>query len=480
MELPWILFLGYCALVSIRHVTIFALVAAPIVAVELSEWWGNAAARQSRASLFGILDDMARQLTAKLLGTSLFIPLVIAGLALAPGLHWPTAFPEGGGIPIKMIDAHLDLLADSRVFTTDQIADYLIFRNYPRQRVFFDSRHNYYGEKMGAAYLSVINGGHQWRSVMDEFHFNVVLVATDALLAALLGLRGLASDSGRRQLYPVRAREEGVSVSAPARHLLQPRRLPKLLSIVIPIYNEEEALPFLRKRLTTFVDGLASRTEILLVNDGSSDESVGLLVEWANADSRVRVFNLARNFGQQAAVTAGLDQSAGDAVAVMDADLQDPPEVVSAMLDEYCKGYDVVYGRRISRAGESAFKRISAWIFYRAMRGLVHQELPADAGDFRLVSRPCLDAVLSMRETHRFLRGMIAWVGFPVTSVSYARDIRAAGHPRKSAASGLDRRRFVLPNSPARQLLARIPDRSDRHDRGCKRGICWIRWSIRT
>jgi dolichol-phosphate mannosyltransferase len=219
-------------------------------------------------------------------------------------------------------------------------------------------------------------------------------------------------------------------VSAPARHLLQPRRLPKLLSIVIPIYNEEEALPFLRKRLTTFVDGLASRTEILLVNDGSSDESVGLLVEWANADSRVRVFNLARNFGQQAAVTAGLDQSAGDAVAVMDADLQDPPEVVSAMLDEYCKGYDVVYGRRISRAGESAFKRISAWIFYRAMRGLVHQELPADAGDFRLVSRPCLDAVLSMRETHRFLRGMIAWVGFPVTSVSYARDIRAAGQTK--------------------------------------------------
>jgi hypothetical protein len=186
VEPLWILFLGYCALVSIRHVTIFALVAAPIVAVELSEWWGNAAARQSRASLFGILDDMARQLTAKLPGTSLFIPLVIAGLALAPGLHWPTAFPEGGGIPIKMIDAHLDLLADSRVFTTDQIADYLIFRNYPRQRVFFDSRHNYYGEKMGAAYLSVINGEHQWRSVMDEFHFNVVLVATDAPLAALL------------------------------------------------------------------------------------------------------------------------------------------------------------------------------------------------------------------------------------------------------------------------------------------------------
>jgi len=219
-------------------------------------------------------------------------------------------------------------------------------------------------------------------------------------------------------------------VSAQTRHLLQPRRLPKLLSIVIAIYNEEEALPFLRERLTAFIDGLASTTEIILVNDGSSDGSIGLLVEWANADLRVRVFNLARNFGHQAAVTAGLDQSAGDAVVVMDADLQDPPEVISAMLDEYCKGYDVVYGRRISRAGESTFKRLSAWVFYRAMRLLVHPDLPADAGDFRLVSRPCLDAVLLLRETHRFLRGMIAWVGFPLTSVPYARDMRVAGQTK--------------------------------------------------
>jgi len=221
-----------------------------------------------------------------------------------------------------------------------------------------------------------------------------------------------------------------VSVNAPTRHLLEPRRLPRLLSIVIAIFNEEEALPFLRKRLTGFVDGLTSRTEIVLVNDGSSDGSVGLLIDWANADSRVRVFNLARNFGHQAAVTAGLDQASGDAVVVMDADLQDPPEVVSAMLDEYCKGYDVVYGRRVSRAGETVFKRLSAWIFYRAMQLLVHRELPADAGDFRLVSRPCLNAVMSMRETHRFLRGMIAWVGFPQTSVPYAREIRVAGQTK--------------------------------------------------
>lgn len=219
-------------------------------------------------------------------------------------------------------------------------------------------------------------------------------------------------------------------MSAPTRHLLQPRRLPKLLSLVIPIYNEEEALPFLRKRLTAWVNGLACRTELILVNDGSSDESILSLAEWANSDSRVHVFNLARNFGHQAAVTAGLEHAAGDAIVVMDADLQDPPEVVSAMLDEYRKGYDVVYGRRISRAGESAFKRFTAWAFYRLMRLLVHRDLPADAGDFRLVSRTCLNAVLQMRETHRFLRGMVAWVGFPVTSVPYARDMRVAGETK--------------------------------------------------
>jgi dolichol-phosphate mannosyltransferase len=216
----------------------------------------------------------------------------------------------------------------------------------------------------------------------------------------------------------------------PTRHWLQPRELPGLLSVVIPVYNEQEALPFLRARLTKFVDGLPCRVEIVLVNDGSVDDTLGLLLEWANEDPRVKVFNLARNFGHQIAVTAGLDHAEGDAVVLMDADLQDPPEVIEAMLAEYCKGYDVVYGQRTSRAGESAFKRFTAWLFYRLMRTLVHRDLPADAGDFRLVSRPCLQAVQSMRETHRFLRGMIAWVGYPQTSVPYARDSRVAGETK--------------------------------------------------
>lgn len=211
------------------------------------------------------------------------------------------------------------------------------------------------------------------------------------------------------------------------RHLLRRRGYPGLLSIVIPFFNEEQSISFLRERLTAFTNHLPCAAEILLVNDGSSDTSIDLLVTWAEGDSRVKVFNLARNFGHQLAATAGLDQATGDAVVLMDADLQDPPEVILDMLEEYRRGYDVVYGLRISRAGETRFKRLSAWLFYRAMRLLIHSELPADVGDFRLVSRQCLDALCSMRETHRFLRGMVAWVGFPQTSVPYARDRRIAG-----------------------------------------------------
>lgn len=210
-------------------------------------------------------------------------------------------------------------------------------------------------------------------------------------------------------------------------YLLQPRPQPNLLSVVVTTYNEQEVLPFLRQRLSDFLDNLTCSSEVILVNDGSSDASLPLMVAWAQADPRVRVLNLARNFGHQAAATAGLDHAKGDAVVLIDADLQDPPEVILSMLAEYQKGYDVVYGQRISRAGETAFKRFTAWAFYRLMRSLVHKDLPADVGDFRLVSRPCLEALLSMRETHRFLRGMVAWVGFPQAFVPYARDSRVAG-----------------------------------------------------
>lgn len=214
------------------------------------------------------------------------------------------------------------------------------------------------------------------------------------------------------------------------RHWLEPRDYPRLLSLVIPIYNEQEALPFLRERLTAFLNTLPCAAEVLLVNDGSRDASLDQLVRWSRQDARIKVFNLARNFGHQIAVTAGLDYANGDAVVVMDADLQDPPEVIRLMLDEYRRGFDVVYGQRSSRKGETAFKKLTAWAFYRVMRVMVHKDLPVDTGDFRLVSRACLDAVRAMRETHRFLRGMIAWVGFPQTAVRYERDSRVAGETK--------------------------------------------------
>ena len=202
---------------------------------------------------------------------------------------------------------------------------------------------------------------------------------------------------------------------------------PALLSIVIPIYNEQDALPILRDRLTRFMDSLDCGVELIAVNDGSSDYSIDLLADWAAHDHRIKVLSLARNFGHQAAATAGLDQAQGDAVVLMDADLQDPPDIILKMMAEYRNGYDVVYGQRVSRQGETAFKRATAWAFYRVMRKLVYPDLPSDAGDFRLISRRCLDALNSMRETHRFLRGMVAWIGFPQTAVRYERHARVAG-----------------------------------------------------
>ena len=214
---------------------------------------------------------------------------------------------------------------------------------------------------------------------------------------------------------------------AATQHPLRNRPNPVRVSIVIPLHNEEEVIPELRRALTAFADALPSALEILLVNDGSTDSSLRLLSEWAAEDHRVRLLCLARNFGHQAAVTAGLDHATGDAVVVMDADLQDPPEVIHEMIAAYMRGYDVVYGRRLSRERDSLFKRASAWLFYRIMRALVYHDLPPDTGDFRLISRRCLDALVTMRETHRFLRGMVAWVGFPQIEVLYHRRPRLAG-----------------------------------------------------
>jgi len=169
----------------------------------------------------------------------------------------------------------------------------------------------------------------------------------------------------------IKLREE--SEMAHSSRRLVPRTNPTLLSIVIPAYNEEQAIPALRQRLIEFIDSLAMPTELILVDDGSTDGTLDAGLLWSDEDARIKVLGLARNFGHQAAVTAGLDVAAGDAIVVMDADLQDPPEVIRQMLIEYGNGYDVVYGRRASRRGDGWFKRLSAWCFYRLMRAFIHK-----------------------------------------------------------------------------------------------------------
>ena len=215
-------------------------------------------------------------------------------------------------------------------------------------------------------------------------------------------------------------------------HLLYPRGGPRLLSLVIPLYNEEAVVPALRNAVTRFARSLSSDLEVILINDGSVDQTITLLAEWARNDARVKVLHLSRNFGHQIAATAGLDYATGDAVVLMDADLQDPLETIHEMIERYRDGYDVVYGKRKTRAGESISKRLTAWLFYRIMRSMVYKELPPDVGDFRLISRPSLDAVKQMRETHRFLRGMVAWAGFPQIAVAYDRKARFAGSTKYS------------------------------------------------
>lgn len=213
-------------------------------------------------------------------------------------------------------------------------------------------------------------------------------------------------------------------------YLLFPKPTPKLLSIVIPLFNEAPMIPLLRQRLVALTPNLPCPCELILVNDGSTDDTLSELRAWAREQMDVVVIALSRNFGHQAAATAGLDHACGDAIILMDADLQDPPEVVLEMLREYSNGYEVVYAQRTHRMGEGRFKRASAWAFYRLMRFVIDKRLPPDTGDFRLISRQCLNALSSMREQHRFLRGMVAWVGFPQKAVFFVRPPRAAGETK--------------------------------------------------
>ncbi|MEM6821941.1 MAG: glycosyltransferase family 2 protein, partial [Verrucomicrobiota bacterium] len=186
-------------------------------------------------------------------------------------------------------------------------------------------------------------------------------------------------------------------------------------------------IPHLKIRLEQIVSEIGIETEIICIDDGSGDQTPKLLSEWAEKSANVRVMIFSRNFGQQIALTAGLQHTKGDAIVILDADLQDPPELIPKMIKKYEEGFDMVYAQRSDRQGESAFKQATAFIFYRLMRIILGFNLPSDTGDFRLMSRRCLDAFLQMRENHRFLRGMFHWVGFEQAAVSFSRPKREFG-----------------------------------------------------
>ena len=199
------------------------------------------------------------------------------------------------------------------------------------------------------------------------------------------------------------------------------------LTIVIAAFNEEASLPEMHRRLGAVLDGLDANATVLYVDDGSRDGTWGVLQSLAADDPRVQLLRLARNFGKELALTAGLDHVDSDAALVLDADGQDPPELIPAFVAKWREGYDVVYGTRTRREGESWLKRFTAAAFYRLMSRLSPTPIPADTGDFRLMSRPVLDALRQLRERQRFMKGLFTWVGFRQVSLPYERAPRLAG-----------------------------------------------------
>lgn len=211
---------------------------------------------------------------------------------------------------------------------------------------------------------------------------------------------------------------------------MEPDAARPVLSLVIPIWNEEAVIPELYRRVVSIMEQIGERWELVCVNDGSSDRSLELLIALHEADPRVKVLDFSRNFGHQIAITAGADFAQGDAVIVMDADLQDPPEVVQRMVEQWRAGYEVVYARRVSRQGETRFKLVTAGLFYRLLQRITDIHIPLDTGDFRLMDRRVVLAMRRLREQHRFMRGLSSWVGFRQVGIEYERAERYAGETK--------------------------------------------------
>ena len=199
------------------------------------------------------------------------------------------------------------------------------------------------------------------------------------------------------------------------------------LSIIIPIYNEEGNLNLLYERISRVASGITNNYELVFINDGSRDNSLPMIISMAERDAHVRYINFSRNFGHQIAVTAGIDHCTGEAVAIIDADLQDPPELIVELYNKMKEGYQVVYARRRSRSGESFMKKFTAKMFYRILAKITSIKIPVDTGDFRIMHRKIIDVLKQMPEQQKYLRGQIAWAGFRQTYLFYDRDERYAG-----------------------------------------------------
>lgn len=202
------------------------------------------------------------------------------------------------------------------------------------------------------------------------------------------------------------------------------------ISVVVPAYNEQEVLPEFHRRTTRALQTLALDYEIVYVNDGSKDRTLDLLRELQASDRNVAIVDLSRNFGKEIAMTAGFDYARGDAVIVIDADLQDPPELIPELISGWREGFDMVYATRSARSGETMLKKATAHLFYRAIQSISRFKIPEDTGDFRLLSRRAVDALKQLREQHRFMKGLFAWIGYPQKAIPYVRDPRFAGETK--------------------------------------------------
>lgn len=201
----------------------------------------------------------------------------------------------------------------------------------------------------------------------------------------------------------------------------------ELLSIIIPFYNEQEVISECQQRISSAVEAIDMQVELLYINDGSKDDSLNILIALMQQDKRIKIIDLSRNFGKENAMTAGLDKAKGDAVIIIDADLQDPPELIAEMVKTWRTGFDIVYAKRTMRKGESLVKKVTARLFYKLINKISDHEIPENVGDFRLMSRQAIDALNQVRERKRFMKGLFSWIGFPQTAIEYSRDPRLAG-----------------------------------------------------